>query len=102
LKLATSQLCADQSFQRSYHIASSVAKEMPMRPNNSKFKEWKAHLNINRSQIKNGVHYWGTYVLVASLHAICLLLTLTARHPTQLDFVLVVPHAPIEREETYT
>jgi hypothetical protein len=64
-------------------------------------KKYKARLSIDRSRMKQGVHYDQTYAPVASWNSIRTLLimsTLHRWHTKQIDYVLAFPQAPVERE----
>jgi hypothetical protein len=43
-------------------------------------KKWKARLNVDRSHMQKGKHYWETYAPAASWQSIRLLLTMSALH----------------------
>ena len=63
--------------------------------------KWKAHLNIDGSRMKNGIHYDHIYGLVASWNSIRLLLTLSSVQKwniLQLDCVLEFLQAPVKKE----
>ena len=64
-------------------------------------KKWKVRLNIDGFRMKNGIHYEQTYAPVVSWKSIRLLLKLSSVHkwkPVHLDYIIVLPHAPVEKE----
>ncbi len=66
-------------------------------------KKYKAHLNIDGSKMKKGVHYDQTYAPVASWNSIRVLLAMVATrgwHTKQIDYVLTFPKLPLKRRCT--
>ena len=61
--------------------------------------KWKARLNFDGSSMKKGVHYKQSYAPVASWGSIQLALAIEMANnwvPTQVDYVLAFPQAPVE------
>jgi hypothetical protein len=64
-------------------------------------KKHKAHLNIDGSRMKKGIHHDETHAPVASWNSIRLPLTMTAVHKwhtKQLDFASAFPQVPADRD----